>query len=42
VTEVQEDTPAERASLRAEDLILSINGQRVESVFEPQCLMQPS
>jgi serine protease Do len=39
VTEVQPETPAERAGLRAEDLILSINGERVGSVFELQRLM---
>jgi serine protease Do len=39
VTEVQPGTPAERAGLRAEDLILSINGERVRSVFELQRLM---
>ena len=39
VTEVQPDTPAERAGLRPEDLILSINSQRVGSVFELQRLM---
>jgi S1-C subfamily serine protease len=39
VTEVQPDTPADRAGLRAEDLILSINGERVVSVFELQRLM---
>jgi serine protease Do len=39
VTEVQPDTPAERAGLRAEDLIISIDGDRVGSVFELQRLM---
>jgi S1-C subfamily serine protease len=32
VAEVQPGTPAERAGLRAEDLILSVNGERVGSV----------
>jgi serine protease Do len=39
VVEVQPDTPAHRAGLRAEDLILSINGERVGSVFELQRLI---
>ena len=39
VAEVQPGTPAERAGLRAEDLILSVNGERVGSVLELQRLM---
>jgi serine protease Do len=39
VAEVQPATPAERAGLRAEDLILSVNGERVGSVVELQGLM---
>jgi S1-C subfamily serine protease len=39
VAEVQPGTPAERAGLRAEDLILSVNGERVGSVRELQRLM---
>ena len=39
VTEVQPGTPAERAGLRAEDLIVSVNGERVGSVLELQRLM---
>jgi S1-C subfamily serine protease len=39
VVEVVEDGPAARAGIRPEDLILSVNGSRIERVEDLQRLM---
>ena len=39
VTDVQPGTPAERAGMRTEDLILSVNTERVTSVLDLQRMM---
>jgi S1-C subfamily serine protease len=39
VVEVVADSPAERAGLRPEDLIVSVNGTATESVYDLQRLM---
>jgi S1-C subfamily serine protease len=39
LVEVVEDSPAAEAGLRAEDLIVAVDGNRVESVFDLQRLM---
>ena len=39
IVEVVSDSPAERAGLRPEDLIVSVNGTPTESVYDLQRLM---